>query len=1182
MMTHYLITRYLRWCCFSMALLSFGHLTHAQEQLYTASKKTNGYSRQMMRSLRDVLPEIQAHFNVSFVYEPAVIEGKEVIGEITFRGNIEKTLSALLTPIGLKYSKVNKSTYSISSSSVSAITTEPVIVDSALATDNTDDAVPEINADSFSSIPNRDVDILVTGRITDEDLNPIPGANILIKGTTLGTTTDTEGKFSLSVPDANSVLVITFIGYMTQEVAVGNQTEINVSLKADVQQLSEVVVVGYGTQKRSSLTGSVATVNSKEVTALPVSNVASALQGRVPGVMVTNNGGPGTNAIVRIRGIGSITQNADPLYVVDGFPTPAGFSLNSVDTKDIESVEILKDAAATAVYGSRAANGVVLITTKTGSKDQMVHVDFETYVGTQSAWKEFDLLKRDQYLAYGTALATNAGGTPPSRFSAMNDPIYAGTTQTFAQTETDWQNEMFRSAPISQFQASLSSSTEKSKMYFSVGRFKQDGIMLGTSYDRYNARLGVEAKIGKRFTLSENVQATQQNNYNQLESSGRTMIMHMLRSVPYITVHNPNVPGGYNGTTSADGSDPENPVRLAEMDKRTNQNFYILSNTSLQANIIEGLKYKFTFGASYSANRALQNDPIFSDGGYQGRTTHNLTDNRGATYGFYYSNQLTYDKTFGDHTINATLVGERQDDKNNWLNTSGRLATNDINELAGATNLTVDGGLSETYLLSFLARANYDYKGKYLVSVSMRRDGFSGFAPDHKWGSFPGASVGWKLGEEGFIKGISQISDLKLRASYGKVGAKPNDAYGYVAPVYTNTLYPFNNASAQGSYVQKIPNSMFGWEISEMKNIGLDLGLFNDQFTLSTEYFIKDTDDLILSSPPALSSGITDATDQNVGKMRNSGWEFTAGYARVGSNFTLNLSGNVAIIKNEVEALYSENAAYFAGGNQDYGAGNFTRTIAGSSIQHFYLERVAGIFQNVTEIIGSDGMPTQPGLNLPLNPDGTVDMATYNDPTKLNLYTRPGDIRFKPGGPKDVGSFLPKLSYGFNAAATFKSFDVTLFIQGVSGNKIYNGTRVITEGMQRLFNSGTEVMDAWTPSNTNTDIPRAVTGDPNGNARASDRFLEDGSYLRIKNLSIGYTLPTSLFGGVVKKFRIYISSQNLLTLTKYTGYDPEVGNRNSDNINDNVGDPTRYLTNGVDYGQFPQARTFLGGIQIGF
>jgi hypothetical protein len=365
-----------------------------------------------------------------------------------------------------------------------------------------------------------------------------------------------------------------------------------------------------------------------------------------------------------------------------------------------------------------------------------------------------------------------------------------------------------------------------------------------------------------------------------------------------------------------------------------------------------------------------------------------------------------------------------------------------------------------------------------------------------------------------------------------------------------------------------------------MKNIGIDVGLFNNQVTFSAEYFVKDTDDLILGAPPATSLGLDEATNLNIAKMTNSGVELTAGYNLTANDFTLNLSGNISVIKNEVKELYGPNTAYYAGGSQDYGAGNITRTVAGSSIQHFYLSETNGIFQNEGEIVDAEGMPTQGGLVLPLNPDGTVDMAKWQDPVNAGKYTRPGDIRFT-GKMKDMGSFLPKFTYGLNISANYKGFDLTMFIQGVHGNKIYNGTRVITEGMQRLFNSGTEVLDAWTPTNTNTNVPRAVSGDPNSNARPSDRFLEDGSYLRIKNLSLGYSLPASLLSftnGAIKKFRIYVSSQNLLTVTKYDGYDPEVGNRNINNFGDN----NRFLVNGIDYGQFPQPRTFLGGVQIGF
>jgi len=1021
--------------------------------------------------------------------------------------------------------------------------------------------------------------INVSGRVTDEEGKPMPGVNILVKGTANGTTTDVEGAYKISVDNTESVLVFSFIGYLTQEIQVGTKTVIDLTLQPDVETLSEIVVVGYGTQTKGSVTGAVTSVSAKEITALPVPSVSQALQGRVPGVMVTNNGGPGSSAIVRIRGIGSISQNADPLYVVDGFPA-TNFNLNSVDTKDIESVEVLKDAAATAVYGSRAANGVVLITTKSGSKDQQVHVDIEAYAGTQKAWKQLDLLETDEYVTYGTALQTNAGLNPPTRFGNLDQPIYAGTTQTFAETETDWQDEMFRAAPIWQLQGSVSAATEKTKVYLSFGRFKQDGIMLGTSYDRYNGRLSVETKISNRFTIGETLQITQSNNQNQLESGGRTMVMHMLRQVPYITVRNPNTLGGYNGPTTADGSDAENPVRLAEMDTRKNHNLYILSNTFVQFKITEALKYKFTFGVNSSADRYRENNPIYDDFGYQSRDFHEMRDNRNNYYSLYYANQLTFDKIFGDHAVNAVVVAERQDEKNQYLNTFGQTTTNAVDNLTGGTQLTVDNQSWEMYLLSFLGRVNYEFKGKYLASLSMRRDGFSGFAPGNKWGNFPGASVGWKINEETFMAGLEQVSDLKLRASYGKVGAKPTEAYSYVSPILTGTFYPFNGTLYQGAYYQKLPNEAFRWEISTMKNVGLDLGMFSNKLTFSVDYFIKDTEDLILNVPPPRSMGLDQGTLINIADMTNSGFEFTLGYNKVAKDFTFNASANASIIENEINELNSATAAIYAGNSQDYGAGDITRTIAGSSIQHFYLWETDGIFQSESEIVNAEGRPTQEGLNLPLNDDGTVDMVKWQDPLNGGKYTRPGDIRFT-GKQKDMGSYLPKFSYGLNLSATYKGLDFTMFIQGVSGNKIYNGTRVITEGMLRLFNSGEEVMDAWTPGNMNTDIPRAVAGDPNSNTKPSDRFLEDGSYARIKNLTIGYTLPTSLLSftnGTLKKFRVYFTAQNLVTITNYNGYDPEVGNRNINNFGDN----NRFLVNGIDYGQFPQPRTFIGGVQLGF
>lgn len=1119
------------------------------------------------RPLPEVLDEIRHYFKVSFVYEPAVVEGKETTETPSARGKVEQVLTHVLDPLGLRFKKINSSTYSI----VPKAAPRPLRNTrraQAMAGEGADAffTAPEVEGVAYrfvSSVP----DITVKGVITDENNSPIPGANVLLKGTTTGVTTDINGAFTIAVPDENAVLVISFIGYTSQEITVGTQTSISVQLKPDVQQLSEVVVVGYGTQRRSSVTGAVASINSREVAALPVPGVDAAIQGRVPGVQVTNNGSPGTTPSVRIRGIGSITGSSQPLYVIDGFPQ-AG-NLNNIDTKDIESVEVLKDAAASAIYGSRAANGVIIITTKGGSRDNKVHVDVDAYYGVQKAWKQLDLLNTDQYIQYGTMLLNNAGAALPKRFSTLNDPIYAGASQTYAQTNTDWQDAMFRTAPISQLQVSMSAGNEKSKLYTSVSKFSQEGIMLGTDFDRYSLRLNYETKISNRFTFGENMSISTAHTRNQPESGGRTILQHVIHQVPYIPIYDPTLPGGFRAPSGNDGSDPENPVRIATMDVNKDNTMNIIGRAYIDAKIVGGLSYRFTAGVNYAVGRHTEDLPIYNDG-FAGRTTHNLVDNRTTTVSPYYSNQLTFDKTFGSHSLNIIAVAERQDNQIRVLNTSAQQARNDINQMDGSTNQTLSGNLNENVLLSYLARVNYEYKSKYLFSASIRRDGYSGFSPGHKWGSFPGISVGWRLSEEEFIKNISAISDLKVRASYGSLGSIASvGSYEYQSYIASNTAYDFNNASITGSYYDRLSNPSLTWEKTNMINYGVDVGLFGNRVTFSAEYFTRNVNDLLLDVNAATSLGYSQPTKRNVGEMRNWGAEFLLGYAKATGDFTYNVTANVGIIRNEIKSLNTPNAALYSGSNADFGGFNITRTAAGRPIQEFYGYKVEGIFQSQEEINAANAI------------DG-------NATTKYQSSAAPGDIKFKDingdgvidsNDQVSLGNYLPNFTYGINFSAGYKNFDATVFFQGVEGNSIYNGTKVLGQGMLRLFGAQTDVLNAWTPSNTNTSIPRAVNSDPNNNSRTSDRFVEDGSYLRLKNISIGYTLPGTiaqdLTKGTLRKLRVYVSAQNLFTITNYTGYDPEVGNRYQ-NTTGNT------LINGIDFGQFPAPRTVMAGVQIGF
>jgi TonB-dependent starch-binding outer membrane protein SusC len=1167
MTRHYLINRCLKWCCFSIALLSCAHLSNAQEHLYADAKSTTSYSRQGSRPLQEVLSEIQAHFSISFIYESGVVDGKEIVGNVVYGNNIQKTLNTVLAPVGLKYRKVNKSTYSILSNSVNSPINDTLITTSTPVTSSLNNTIVDItSSDAVSSLSERPADIVVSGRVTDSESNPIPGANILIKGTATGTSTDVDGKFSLNVPDANAVLIVSFIGYLSKEIVVGNQTEINITLEADIQQLSEVVVVGYGTQKRASVTGAISTVSSKEISAQPVVNIGQALQGRVAGVTVTNNGAPGEAPIVRVRGIGTI-NNASPLFVIDGFPTS---DLNSFNPKDIESVEVLKDASAAAIYGSRASNGVVLITTKSGSMNKKLSINFDSYYGVEQPWRKLDLLNTSQYIDYATDLMTNAdiyknetngsdpdvvvGSGVPDRIElgGLDQPIHSGTSQTFRQTNTDWQDVMFRSGRIQQHKVELSGGSAASKMFASFGYFEQEGIMLGTGYQRGDARLNSDHNVSKRLTVGQNFYVAFDERKIEQQAGGRTQLQHMFRSAPYFPVYNPDRFGGFFGAQDVDGSDPENPVRIASQDKQNQQRLKFLGNAYLDFKIFDFLSYRFKAGVDYVDYTQRSHSPAYNTGGYSNRTAAILNQNRQHFTSVLLTNQLTFDKTFGKHSVNAIVVAEQQ--TNNFSQITGggeNPISNDIIEPVGLSKISFSGNKTESALISYIGRVNYEYAGKYLIGASFRRDGSSRFSPEKRWGNYPAASIGWRVSEEAFMAENEIVSDLKLRASYGVTGNNSSTDYGYSATISSNQIYQIGGELVTGYTIRALANPDIKWETTYMKNIGVDLGVLNNQVTLSVDYFNNITKDMIISLPIPLSFGYDVNPFANVGEVQNKGIEIELGYAKSQGDFTFNASGNISFIRNEVLSLGAEGTTIARG---DWYGDNLTLTKVGEPVGYFNGYVVDGLFQE------GESRAMQP-------------------------KARPGDIRFKDvngdgvlnaDDKTNVGHFLPDFSYGVNLSANWKGFDATLFMQGVSGNEIYSIVKYDLEGMSRLFNSGTAVLDRWTPDNTDTNVPRAISGDPNQNARASDRFVEDGSYFRIKNLTLGYSLPSiaSVEKVGVSRLRIYVTMQNLLTITNYkSGYDPEIGNRN-------VG--TNDITQGIDYGQFPQARSMVVGLQIGF
>ena len=1015
---------------------------------------------------------------------------------------------------------------------------------------------------AFQTISNAQT---VHGTVTDETGKSIQAASVTIQKTTKGTITDKNGTFTISA-SSGDILIVSSLGFVTKEITLGDESNVTISLVSANSQLSEVVVTGYGTQKRTAVTGAISTVTGKVITELPVASVQQALQGRVPGLTVTNNGSPGTEPLVRIRGISSITFASNPLYVVDGFPTG---DLSMFDTRDIQSVDVLKDASAAAIYGSRATNGVIMITTKKGQRDGKIHVSLDSYYGSQNVTDRLSLLNPSQFDQYATAYR---GSKVPRRLPPYaGQPIYNGANTTYGDNVTDWQDEYFKHGAMTQTTVGLSGGNEVSRFYSSAGYFNQLGTAPGVGFRRYNFRINSEHKISKVFTFGENLYAASGNQaYDANETGGRSNLLNVIRMMPYMPVYDPTTSDGYRGVNSVlDGGDPTNPIEDALVKNPGNRTTTKVFGTAfLEVNFAKWLKFRSTFGIDYANTLDYRFSPIFNDSGTIAGSSAiqaTITNNRSVSAIQLYTQQLTFDKDFGDHHLNAIAVYEYQAQNTRQENASGSQASNELKTLNNASNVSAQTLIGENYLVSYIGRVNYDFKGKYLLSGAIRRDGLSVWAPGKKWATFPSGSIGWRIDQEDFMKNQTKISELKLRAGYGITGLNGTvlgNTPWLVSVSANSAYYPFGNALTSGpaSSIQALGNKDLEWETTKQLNIGVDLGLLNNAFTLSAEYYQRKTDNLILAVPLPPSMGfLTTTVNQNVASMNNNGFELQLGYNDRQGDFQWNATGNVSVMTNKVVRLADGVSNIEDGANADFTEGiTTTNTMPGQAIQSFYGWVVEGIFQDSADI---KKHATQRG--------GT-------GPGDLKFQDLNGDGKIDNADRKFLGSFIPKFTYSLNLGANYKNFGLSVFLQGVQGNKIYNATRTATEGMIRFFNAGTQVLDAWTPTHTNTNIPRAISSDPNQNARPSTRFIEDGSYLRLKNVMLSYTVPNksleSLTKGVVKTFRIYVSAQNILTFTKYTGYDPEVGNRT----------PGASLTNGIDYAVYPQPKAYQIGINVNF
>ena len=1010
----------------------------------------------------------------------------------------------------------------------------------------------------------------ITGKVTDASGQAIPGVTVIVKGTSQGTITSIDGNYTLPNVPSNGRLQFSFVGMLSQEVAVSGQKTINITMESDVIGLDEVVAIGYGTQKKKDLASAITVVSTEEIAKQPVPSVATALQGLAPGIQVTAT--RGQNPDIVIRGIGTTSGANNPLYVIDGIPQGG----SNVNPSDIETMQVLKDAASTAIYGSRGANGVILITTKSGknARNGQPKVSFNSYYGVEEAWKLLDLTNTAEWasIVYDSNIA--AGGNPP----ALAKWIVEQNGGKFNGPETDWQGELFQSGIMMQNGIEISGGTDAGNYFFSTEQYKREGIMINTPFERYSVRMNSNWKAGN-FSFGENISLMYSQDRNEVVPDGRSAIQSAMNNTPNLPVYDETKqPGGYadfnwtNPTYSpyASGHDAGNVIAYLNRIKNISSTKRFMASAYGEYKIIDGLTVRSTFGIT-SNDGENRNLTLATAGQRLPNTT--LSNSNSWTYDWVWDQTINYNKHIGKHDFSAMATYSSEYSKNQNFNASGQGIQTEIHDVLGKveSNFGVGGGESITSRLSYLGRLTYNYAGKYILVANIRRDGSSKFNTGNKWGTFPSASVAWNMSEESFMDGLkakTQLSRLKLRGSFGVVGNDgPINAYSYV-PVLSASNYNNGSAGLVGQTVSNLTkNPNLQWESSEQLDLGAEFGFFKNALSFEADFYNKKTKDMLVGIPIPGSSGQSGQVTRNVGSILNRGWEFQATYRKTTGDFHYSIGANLATNYNEVLDLMGQ--VINAGGSEF--ATNSTRTVAGRSIGQFYGYKTLGLFQTQAEI------------------DAYVDAAGK----KMQPNAKPGDIKFwkKPNaegklvgviGANDmdyIGDPNPDFTYGINLSADYKGIDFTVFFQGVQGNDLLGILTAWTEGMHNNFNLGKNALNRWKKEGDITNVPRAVRGDPNKNTNISDRYIYDGSYLRLKNLTVGYTLPNAWVDYVkLSRVRIYATGRNLLTVTDYPFYDPEIGSGYVGLSSSGNSSTAR----GIDNGYYPQARAILMGVQIDF
>lgn len=1122
------VVKTMRWtilqCCLAalFANISFAADVRAQELL---NRKVS--VRASNQQIFAVLSSIEKSADVKFSYSPNLIQATRKVSLQLSNEKLSVVLEKLLGPYELTYEVVGRQ----------------IILKRNLPEEKEDS--PEKEKVETKSL------LKVTGAVTDPVGMGLPGVNILIKGTQSGTTTDENGKYALEIPDAGATLVFSFVGYVSQEVAAGTGTIVNVILKQDDKILSEVVVVGYGVVKKRDLTGSVSSIGATELKEQPISSFNQALQGRVAGVQVTNSSNaPGGGITIRVRGGNSISASNDPLYVIDGFPMtspdPASGANNSaaypnplsaVNPNDIESIEILKDASATAIYGSRGANGVVLVTTKRGKEGQ-ASVDFETYYGVQQITRMLDMATAAEHTAAKNEQLRNLNFA--ERYGNPNG-AYPKPPAEYGEG-TNWQKEIFRSAPIQNYQISISGGSDKIRYLVSGNYFNQDGIVITSNFKRFTARVNLDANVSKRVKVGTNFTISRSNNNSVNETGGASLVGLTLRASPASPIFDAN--GNYQLLNVGSGSgfnSIANPVAVARTSTNNLLSDRILGNVFTEIALAEGLSARISLGADVLNTRR---NIFYTPETLIGNTVNGYGSNGSANnLNLLNENVLTYSRSSGIHGFDVVAGITFQSNREERAYAEAQdfpsysLGANNIG--LGNKPLPPRGALNKWGLNSYLGRVNYRLSGRYLFTLTGRIDGSSRFGANNKYGFFPSGAFAWRVSDEAFMKSIRAVSDLKFRLSYGVTG---NDGIGLYNSLsqYATSRTVFGDAEVLANQASRIANPDLRWEKTAQFDAGFDLGLLGNRILITADYYIKTTTDLLLPVELPATTGFTTVT-RNIGSLANRGFELGINTVNTDGMVKWKTNANFSLNRNKVLRLNTS--------DQIFTANSIVKV--GESVGSFYGNVFNGIWQTADEIKAAGNLARAGDL------PGAI---RYKDVNGDGVFNEATDRQI-------LGNGLPKFIFGMTNHVSFKGFDLSVFIQGVQGNKILNETRKSMEQSDPSDNLLKTVIEgAWRadkPSNTLPSIRQWRS------TNTDSFYIEDGSFVRLKNVSLGYVIP--LKPGWIKRVRAYVSGQNLVTLTQYRGFDPEV--------NSNFTSNTQY---GLDSYAYPAARTYTLGASLSF